>query len=238
MGLEAWQSRRVDIARSLADVPLFASVELSVRRALASHAQVIERKKRQSVIRQGAPADAIFAVVRGNLKVSIQSPSGSAAGLSVLGRGDVFGELGVLGAVTRLAALTALEDTTLLRIPGAVFLDALSTSPILGLSLSRLLAHRLRSTGEHFSDFAALPAPARFAQRLLSLLERFGQAQKIHVLLDLPLTQLDLAELAQLSRQRTNLLLQDLKRRGIIAWQDRRLVVLDIDALRTEALGV
>ena len=179
----------------------------------------------------------MYAVVRGYLKIAVENADGSSASLSVLGPGDIFGELGVLGGVARSAALTALEDATLLRIPGDVFLEALSRSASLGLSLSRLLAHRLRVTGEHFGHVTALPAPARVAQRLLLLLERFGRPEGKSTVLDVPLTQLDLAELAQLSRQRTNRLLQDLKRQRILEWEGRRLVVLDVARMRQVAAG-
>jgi CRP/FNR family cyclic AMP-dependent transcriptional regulator len=227
----------VNVERALAEVPLFAGVEAPVLSAMARHARVLERKKRQAVIRQGAPADAVYGVVRGYLKIALENADGSSASLSVLGPGDIFGEIGVLGGVARSAALVALEDAVLLSIPGAVFLEALGRSAALGLALSRLLAERLRITGEHFSHVTMLPAPARFAQRLLLLIERFGRAAAAGTVLDVPLTQLDLAELAQLSRQRTNQLLQELKRREVLAWEGRRLVVLDVERLRGVAAG-
>jgi CRP-like cAMP-binding protein len=206
-------------------------VEPSVRAALASHVQVLRPKRRQCVIRQGAAADAVFAVIQGHLKISLQSPSGSAVGLSVVGPGDVFGELGVLGAVSRSAEVTALEDTMLLRIPGPQFLEALSKSAPLGLALSRFLATRLRTFAEHFGHITALQARARFAQGLLVLVDRFGRKHEMGTLLSLPLSQIDLAQLASLSRQRLNMLLQELKSLGVIAWEGRQLVVLDVEAL-------
>jgi len=227
----------VDKDRFLGQVPLFASIEVAVRKDLAGHAQLVERKRRQTIIRQGAPADAIYVVVHGHVKISVQSRDGSAASLTVLGPGDLFGELGVLGAVTRSAELLALEDATLVRIPGAVFLKALSTSAALGLALSKLLGQRLRSLGEHVSHVTALQAPARFAQQLLWLLDRFGSTHPGGVLLAPPLNQSDLAELTHLSRQRANLVLRDLRERRIVDWDGRRLLVRDMPALRTLAQG-
>jgi CRP-like cAMP-binding protein len=227
----------VDRNRFLAEVPLFSTIEAPVRNHLGLHAQLVERKRRQTVIRQGAPADAIYVVVRGYLKISVQSHAGSAASLTVLGPGELFGELGVLGSVTRSAELVALEDATLVRIPGPVFLDALSKSAALGLALSRVLGERLRSLGEHVSNVTALQAPARFAQQLLWLLDRFGKAQKQGVLLAPPLNQSDLAELSHLSRQRINLVLRDLRERRIVDWEGRQLLVRDLDGLRAMAQG-
>jgi CRP-like cAMP-binding protein len=227
----------MNIARSLAEVPVFAPVDESIRRDLASHIRVIERERRQSVIRQGAHADALFVVVRGHLKISLHGSNGSATSVSVLGPGDTFGELGVLGESARSAAVTTLEAATLFRLPGAAFLEAMSKSAALGLSVSRLLAHRLRTMGDHLSDIGALDASTRLAQRVLWLLERFERRRGAVSCLDLPLTQLDLAELAQLSRQRTNRSLQELKRRGVIDWRARRLVILDRAELKRVAGG-
>jgi CRP-like cAMP-binding protein len=222
----------VDVAKTLARQPLFAGVEPQVRSALAQHAQLIHRKRRETVVRQGAPADAVYVILRGRLKITVRSSEGAATSLSVLGPGEIFGELGVLGAASRSADVLALEDATVLRIPGPVFLDAMSSSAALGLALSRLLAHRLRATGEVFGQTNALQAKARFAQRLLVLLEHFGEDSATGKVLDVPLTQMDLAELATLSRQRTNQLLQELKRRGVLDRDGRRLLIRNVDALR------
>ena len=215
----------VDKDRFLGQVPLFASIEVAVRKDLAGHAQLVERKRRQTIIRQGAPADAIYVVVHGHVKISVQSRDGSAASLTVLGPKDMFGELGVLGAVTRSAELLALEDATLVRIPGAVFLKALSASAALGLALSKLLGQRLRFSGRarqprHRAAGSGAVCPAApMAARSIRKYPSRGRAAAP------PLNQSDLAELTHLSRQRANLILRDLRERRIVDWDGRRLLV-------------
>jgi CRP-like cAMP-binding protein len=227
----------VDVAKTLAKLPLFAAVEPRVRNDLANHAQLIHRKRRATVVRQGAPADAVYVILRGRLKITVRSTEGTATSLSVLGPGDIFGELGVLGGASRSADVLALEDATVLCIPGPVFLEAMTRSAALGLSMSKLLAHRLRAIGEVFGQVNALQAKARFAQRLLVLLEQFGHTgSNGAVLLDVPLTQMDLAELATMSRQKTNQLLQELKRLRVVDREGRNLLIRDVQALRELAV--
>jgi CRP-like cAMP-binding protein len=190
------------------------------------------------VLRQGATADAVYVILQGRLKITVRGTEGSATSLSVLGPGDIFGELGVLGGASRSADVLALEDATVLCIPGPVFLEAMTSSAALGLAMSKLLAQRLRAIGEVFGQVNALQAKARFAQRLLVLVEQFGhKGANGGVVLDVPFTQMDLAELATLSRQRTNGLLQELKRGGLVDREGRNLVIRDVEALRGLAVG-
>jgi CRP-like cAMP-binding protein len=225
---EARPSARTALART----PLFAGVGETTRGMVAAQSRVVVHAAGATVVAEGAPADAVFAVAHGRLKISQGHADGTSTTLAVLGPGDICGELGVLGAVARSAHITALEQAVTVRIPGPCFLAALETSPALGLALSRMLANRVRMLGEHFRQITSLEATARMAHKLLFLAERFGKADGRGIVVDLPLTQQDLAELCDLSRQRANKILRALVEEGVVERIGRRTLVRDIEALR------
>ena len=108
------------------------------------------------VYAQGDPADAVYIVSSGVVEALTISPDGQRTRtVGIMGRGDFFGDLGVLTAHPRLAAVRALEPTALLRIEKLAFLHLLEKIPKMGAYFTRNLARRLHktSTEAHLSIF-------------------------------------------------------------------------------------
>jgi CRP-like cAMP-binding protein len=105
---------------------------------------------------QGDAADAIYIVASGVVEALTFSPDGQRTRtVGIMGRGDFFGELGVLTAHPRMAAVRALEPTALLRIEKLTFLNLLEKVPKMAAYFTRNLARRLHktSTEAHLSVF-------------------------------------------------------------------------------------
>lgn len=108
------------------------------------------------VYAQGDPADAVYIVASGVVEAITISPDGQRTRtVGVMGRGDFFGDLGILTAHPRLAAVRALEPTALLRIEKLTFLHLLEKIPKMGAYFARNLARRLHktSTEAHLNVF-------------------------------------------------------------------------------------
>jgi CRP-like cAMP-binding protein len=72
-------------------------------------------KARQRVFAQGDPADSVFFVRRGKVKLTVSSTSGKDAVIAMLGEGDFFGEGCLAGQQLRMASATALDSCSLVR---------------------------------------------------------------------------------------------------------------------------
>ncbi len=223
--------------QAIAAIDAFALLLPEPRRALASSARVVAAPTGAPIVVERGPADAVYGIVRGRLRVAHEHADGHRSTLSILGSGELCGELAVLASTARAAELTALEDSIVLRVPADAFMSALESSPGASLALARMLARRLGTLGEHLRQRIALDAEARLAHKLLFLAKRFGVHDRATVVIDLRVTQQDLAELCDLSRQRVNLLLGQLARAGVVEHRRGRVVVRDLPALRARALG-
>ena len=105
----------------LAQVGLFEEApRLALERlAAAAEEQLVARGT--TVVRQGEPADDLWVVRGGDLEVAVDGER-----INVVGTNGWFGEIGLVEHVPRTATVRTLTPATLLRIPGAVFLDVLA----------------------------------------------------------------------------------------------------------------
>lgn len=201
------------------------------RRALASSARVVIARAGTPIIAESARPESVYGIVQGRLRVSHEHAGGHRSTLSILGPGELCGELAVLASTQRSAEIMAIEDSVVLQVPGEAFIAALESSPRASLALARMLARRLQKLGEHLRQRTALDAEARLAHKLLFLAKRFGVNDRTTIVIDVRLTQQDLAELCDLSRQRVNVLLGRLARAGVVEHRRARMVVRDVAAL-------
>ena len=124
----------------LARVPLFADLDSMLRHVVARRASVVRLTAGELLFRAGDPADALYVVRAG--RVEVITPDGETA--RELGRGASIGELGLLTASPRAAAVRAARATDLIRIGREDFQHLLREDPALSLTLNQTLAERLR----------------------------------------------------------------------------------------------
>lgn len=110
------------------------------------------------IFREGDDSLAVFRVERGRVRL-VKAAAGGGVVLAVLGRGEMFGEMGILDGVARSAAALADGDTTLTVIPRAAFLDRLQNDPDLSLQVMTKLVQRLRAADERLARSQPADAP-------------------------------------------------------------------------------
>jgi len=229
-------ARSPDRFRPILDgVPLFAGLPDRDLERIGRGARTQRVDAGHVVIERGDPPDAVFAVATGRLKVVAPRSDGRNATLHILGPGDVFGEIAMLQRQGRTARVTALEESVLVIVDRRAFSDLLASSSDFAQRLLGLLASRLRDTIEHFDATTSLEVPERLARKLLLLGDHFGAATEDGVELRIKLSQRELGDLVDASRQSVNRLLRQWADQGLIAQRDGHLQLRDPDALRVVA---
>jgi CRP-like cAMP-binding protein len=219
----------------LAAIPLLAGLAEPDMQRIAGCARMQRVRDGEVIIERGDPPDALFAVATGKLKVVAPRSAGRNATLHILGPGDVFGEVALFHADGRTARVTAIEESVLLVVDRRDFMDLLARSNELSARMLGLMATRLRNTIAHFDATTSLDVPARLARKLLLLVEDFGQPKGKGTALTLKLSQSELGDLVDSSRQTVNRELRRWHDEGIVTTEDGLLVVLDRARLRREA---
>jgi CRP-like cAMP-binding protein len=198
---------------------------------------VARRFARDSVLMfQNEPDDRIMVLLDGRVKVTRTDEHGRDLLLSIRDPGDVLGELAFIDGQSRVASVTSLDPVQALVMPAAVFRRHLETTPRVAVVLLEIVARRFRDATVQRSQLGTLDTMARLATRIVELAERYGvSSPEGQSVVEMPISREDMATWTGASRAGLADALRRLRELGWVQTEGRRLVVLDIDALRARA---
>lgn len=213
--------------RDLADEVIGKIAELAVTRELAAG---------QMLFSKGDPGDALYGVISGRIRISAGAPSGKEVVLNTIEAGQVFGEIALLDGQPRTADAVAAVNSELMRIQRRDFIHYMESEPRLATHLLEMLCQRVRATSELVEDSAFLALPARLAKRLLGMSgypgDPGGDMEEIDFDdLELKISQQELGQLMDSSREAVNKHLQNWRRRGWVELSRNRVTIVDPEAL-------
>jgi len=156
-------------------VALFSELEPGELETLSRAASVRHFGGGTPIIREAEPGDLFFVILRGEVKISVDSPDGREVVLSHLQAGDFFGEMALFGGEGRSASVTATSDCELAALARADFLAALSRDFSLTRKILQTLSTRLRKANDVIESMALLDVGGRLARYLLRLADESGQ---------------------------------------------------------------
>ena len=213
-------------------VPFLAALPPEDREELAASVSRRHLRKGDIIFQRDDPGHSLFIVERGAVRIYVPSPQGMDLTLAVLGRGDFFGDLSLLDGRPRSASASVSTDATLLMLERSDFIALLTQRPTAAMAVLAAVAGRLRETDEMASDLAFLDVAGRLAKRLLDLASAHGVKRDGGVLIDLAVTQEDLANMIGVTRESVNRNLSEFQTLGLISKQGRRIVVTNAVGLR------
>ena len=202
--------------------------------------QVWERKVVQqgkTLFEEGDEPDGLYIIDTGYVRVSFESPRGKSQTVAIYGPGDIVGEFGVIDGLPRSATATAQTISTLRFISIQRFENLLAEHGDIALILLRVVVRRVRNTSVAFEDRVFLGREQRLAKRLLDLVDQFGQQVPDGIRLDRELSQTDLGNTVDLTRESVNKTIQDWTREGILIHVDGFITIFDMDRLAFIAHG-
>lgn len=221
----------VEILRS---TPIFADLPDD---ALARLADACVRRsfgKGQYLWYQGDDGARLVVVASGVVKVVLSSEQGDEVVLTTLGPGETLGELALLDGSPRSASVVAVEPTTVFMLSRATVLDLLSRHPSVLDALLRSLGGLVRRLTEQAGDLVFLDLGGRVAKLLLRLAEAHGDGLNPPIV-DIGLSQSDLAAMVGATRPAVNRILQAMAVRGLITIRGHTIVLRDVEGLRRRA---
>ncbi|MBM7530549.1 Crp/Fnr family transcriptional regulator [Brevibacterium luteolum] len=214
---------------------LFAGLDDESTSALLKFMKPRSLRRGTVLFREGDSGNELYIVSTGKLKVGRESPDGRENLLSVVGPGEMIGELTLFDPGTRSTTVTAVSQTELLSLEHNDLMTWLEERPQAAMNLLRALAQRLRRTNDTVGDLVFSDVPGRVAKALLDLAERFGKQGPDGTLVAHDLTQEELAQLVGASRETVNKALADFAARGWLRLEARAVVILDQERLSNRA---
>jgi CRP/FNR family cyclic AMP-dependent transcriptional regulator len=170
----------------------------------------------QVVFSQGDPADAVFYIQKGKVKVTVVSEQGKEAVVALLGDDDFFGEACLAGQATRIATVAAMVESSIARIEKAAIVRLIQTEPAFSeMFIAHLLDRTIRVEAD-LVDQLFNSSEKRLA-RLLLLLANFGKEGKPEpIIANYKISQETLAEMIGTTRSRVSFFMNKFRQLGFI----------------------
>ena len=215
-------------------IPLFANMPVDQLQTLVAALDRRAYRKGQLILCQGDMGDSLFVVVSGRVRIFTLSPEGHELSVWICDAGDFFGEMALLTGEPRSACAKAMEQTEVLVLRRPDFYSYLLANPPAAIHTIEALSRRLRHTTAGAESLMSLSVTQRVARKLLELASRYGTAQGEGILIELDLSQEDVATLVGTTRESANRALASMREQGIVHIERNRIHVLCRD--RLEAL--
>ena len=170
--------------------------------------------RKQGIFTQGDPADAVFYIQKGKVRLTVVSKIGKEATIAILGEGDFFGEGALAGQAFRMGSAAAMSDCQLLRIEKKAMMNALHREHAFSdMFVAYLLARNIRYE-EDLVDQLFNSSEKRLA-RVLLMLAHFGKEGVPETVVP-KISQETLAEMIGTTRSRVSFFMNRFRKLGFI----------------------
>ncbi len=206
--------------------PLLLPEELAALREVGVEKRFLPGDRLVSI---GAMSKEVFYVTSGLVKIVVVSETGSESVFGLRTPGVFIGDMATLNNERRSADVVAVESTVAVMVSAERFTTYLETYPSVALALLRMQSRRLNEMTQR-SMLGGRSVKARIAQRLIELSTRSEVDGVVE------LTQSDLAQFIDASREWTSKALGELRREGAVETERGRVIIIDEVALRNALL--
>jgi CRP-like cAMP-binding protein len=203
---------------------------------LGSFVTLKSHTRRSVIYRTGDERDAVYGLVSGHIKLLREDAQGSRVLLDILPPGTVFGEDALFATGKRERTALAHDMVTVIRLGKTDVLRLMSEFPRVNEYFFRLIGERLLRAEDRICDLSLDGIASRLAKVLLDLAARYGVSQEGgRRLISLRIPHRELADLVGSTRESVTMHLNDLRRRAVVEFSNRRILILNPAALITQA---
>jgi CRP/FNR family cyclic AMP-dependent transcriptional regulator len=171
--------------------------------------------RHKNVYMVGDKDETVYFVEAGQIKLVMTSSEGKECMLAIHGPGDVFGELCLSGLDGRLETATAMEDSTLKKVPCGKFLDRLAKDSLLE-GFVKYLTVRVADQQQVIANLVTVDSEQRLGKTLLQLARQLGQKDPRSIRIELKISHEELASMVGTTRPRISMFMQRFKNLDLI----------------------
>lgn len=213
-------------------VSFFADLPEEEIQGLSSATKRRNFRSGEVIFHRDDPGQVLYMIKEGKVKICIISPDGQEVSLAVLGKGEYFGEFALLDGLPRSTDAVALERVECYTLQRSDFLNAITKNPRIAILVLEALSKRLRTTDQMVEDLIFLDVYGRVAKKLLELADAHGVKTDEGILIDVRLTQQELASMVGASRESVNKVLGYFTDKNYISTDKHRITIHRINDLK------
>jgi CRP-like cAMP-binding protein len=210
---------------------IFGKSDADVVSELTEHLLPVGFPPGHVVFAQGDPGSCLYMIASGKVKVAYRHADGREVVINIVGASDVFGEVTPFDYGTREFTATAVTEVCAVAIDRDQLLAWIAECPEIIHQIMRLLARRADAMTKYLVDSVFADPSYRVAKRLLLLGRRFGRRDGDVVRVVHDLTAEEISLFAGVAHETVDATLRDFRDRGWIRFEDRRLEIVDGQAM-------
>jgi CRP/FNR family cyclic AMP-dependent transcriptional regulator len=219
----------------LGSTSMFGALEEAERKAVLQEMREVSFDGGQSIFARGDPGREIYLVTAGRVRLSVLTSEGRELSFAHAESGQVFGEIAVLDGGLRTADATAVGKVTALSLSKGALTRMIEQRPVVREAVIKFLCNRVREADHQLEGIALYPIEVRLARLFLATARQKGELKPgAKIVIDLPISQSELALLIGASRPKVNAALALLEDSGAIERKETRFTC-DIDELENIA---
>ena len=217
----------------LKQVPLFADLADEEVRELMTVARRRTFRAGEVIFHREDPGQVLYVIKEGKVKICQISPDGQEMTLTVLGKGEYFGELALLDGLPRSTDAIASERVECYTLQRTDFHNAIMKNPKIAIQALEVLSKRLRNTNQMVEDMIFLDVYGRVAKKLVELADAHGaKAEDGGIRIEMRLTQQELASMVGASRESVNKVMGYFTEKNFISTDKHRITLHRIADLK------
>jgi CRP/FNR family transcriptional regulator, cyclic AMP receptor protein len=187
--------------------------------------------RRREVYSQGQKGSSVFIISSGRVRLSRVVDGERTLTVAYRGCGDIIGETVLLGGQTYRETATATEYVEAVGIPMSFIRNMIDTDPKFSMRFVRLMIERNLEAEKRIENFLKKGVESRVVEFLVDAAASHGIPESRGTLIGMKFTHQEIADYVGSTRETVTIILGELKRRGIIQVDHRRLIVANPETL-------
>ncbi len=202
--------------------------------AQVSNNHIKNFKKDDYIYLPDEESDKIYFVNNGRIKIGSYADNGKEITKAILSKGEVFGELAMIGEDKRRDYALAVEDTQLCAISADEMKHLIKDHSSLSMFFMKMMGSKVIEMENRLESLVFKDSRSRIVEYLVDLVEKNGQRVGYEWVVRNFITHQEIANLTATSRQTVTTVLNELRTDEIITFNRKRLLVRDVDKLKSE----
>lgn len=197
--------------------------------------QVKEIKKGDFLFREGDLTEGISIIRSGKIRIEKVTPDGRELTLKICGPGQLVGEVTIFSDASKyMLDARAIEDAVYLQISIKDLEEAMQSNGRLAIAFMKWMGIDQQKTQTKFRDLLLHGKKGALYSTLIRLSNSYGIEKEKGILIDMVLTNQDLANFCGMTREVVNRMLADLKKKDILSVDEGKILVHNLGYLKTE----
>ncbi len=195
---------------------------------------VVNFKKGDYVYMPEDNSDKIFFIISGKIKIGSYRDNDKEVAHTILQKGDVFGELAMIGETSRKDFAQVLEDAEIIPIGLEDVKKQMKNHSGLSILIMKMMGSRVHEMEQRLESLVFKDSRTRIIEFIIQSLDKSGQRIGYEWVLRNFITHQDIANITATSRQTVTMVLNELKNENIINFDRKRFLIRDLEKLKAQ----